>query len=222
MPLPQVLVTAMTHGPCAGPMATLSGNSARQSVVISGTRSIGLGPGFGRPGHTRCGGSLGLLLSLRLRCDIGRDALSSSLEMADGTPRRNPPLRRPIWQALAAASLCQTSKGRWRWTPTSARQACPARADGGTLWPPTGRRRKRQAVLDASALVWRATGGTVSAAGGPVAKVCGLGALRSLPGARERGRPGPCRRQQRDSRRCLSGTGRRGRCRSTACRIRPG
>jgi N-acetylglucosamine kinase-like BadF-type ATPase len=67
-------------------------------VVISGTGTIALGRN--RAGdHHRCAGWGWLLDGAGSAMDIGRDALSLSLRMADG---RHPddPLRQALWQAL--------------------------------------------------------------------------------------------------------------------------
>jgi glucosamine kinase len=67
-------------------------------VVISGTGSIALGRnGQGR--EHRCGGWGWLLDHSGSACDIGRDALALSLEMADGR-RPDSSLRTNLWAAL--------------------------------------------------------------------------------------------------------------------------
>ena len=67
-------------------------------VVISGTGTIALGRDrAGR--HHRCAGWGWLLDGAGSAMDIGREALSLSLRMADGR-RPDGPLRRALWQAL--------------------------------------------------------------------------------------------------------------------------
>ncbi len=178
MPLPQVLVTGDERTALRGAHGDLQGNSAG-IVVISGTGSIALGQDSAGREH-RCGGWGWLLDRSGSACDIGRDALSLSLEMADGR-RGESPLRQAIWQALAQPASAQTIKalavdpnfgaaGFARLAPTV--DALAARGDA-----------EAQAVLDASALgLAGLVHGVARALAMEQAQVCGLGgALTHLP-----------------------------------------
>ena len=178
MPLPQVLVTGDECTALRGAHGDLQGNSAG-IVVISGTGSIALGQDSAGREH-RCGGWGWLLDRSGSACDIGRDALSLSLEMADGR-RGESPLRQAIWQALAQPASAQTIKalavdpnfgaaGFARLAPTV--DALAARGDA-----------EAQAVLDASALgLAGLVHGVARALAMEQAQVCGLGgALTHLP-----------------------------------------
>jgi len=178
MPLPQVLVTGDERTALRGAHGDLQGNSAG-IVVISGTGSIALGQDSAGREH-RCGGWGWLLDRSGSACDIGRDALGLSLEMADGR-RGESPLRQAIWQALAQPASAQTIKalavdpnfgaaGFARLAPTV--DALAARGDA-----------EAQAVLDASALgLAGLVHGVARALAMEQAQVCGLGgALTHLP-----------------------------------------
>gem|GEM_PF-128751 len=199
MPLPQVLVTGDERTALRGAHGDLQGNSAVTGdertalrgahgdlqgnsagiVVISGTGSIALGQDSAGREH-RCGGWGWLLDRSGSACDIGRDALGLSLEMADGR-RGESPLRQAIWQALAQPASAQTIKalavdpnfgaaGFARLAPTV--DALAARGDA-----------EAQAVLDASALgLAGLVHGVARALAMEQAQVCGLGgALTHLP-----------------------------------------
>jgi len=103
------------------------------------------GPEIRRPGTNRCeaGAAAGIL---RFACKSGA---TPELSLEDGDGRRANPLPQDL-QALAQAASAQNHQDPGGWTPTSARQLCPARATVG----PLGRqgRPEAQAVLDASAL----------------------------------------------------------------------
>jgi len=148
-------------------------------VVISGTGSIALGQDSAGREH-RCGGWGWLLDRSGSACDIGRDALGLSLEMADGR-RGESPLRQAIWQALAQPASAQTIKalavdphfgaaGFARLAPTVDALASTGDAEA-------------QAVLDASALgLAGLVHGVARALAMERAQVCGLGgALTHLP-----------------------------------------
>ncbi|NQV10768.1 MAG: N-acetylglucosamine kinase [Cyanobacteria bacterium] len=178
MPPPQVLVTGDERTALRGAHGDLQGNNAG-IVVISGTGSIALGQDSSGREH-RCGGWGWLLDRSGSACDIGRDALSLSLEMADGR-RRESPLRQAIWQALAQPASPQAIKalavdpnfgaaGFARLAPTV--DGLAARGDA-----------EAQAVLDASALgLAGLVHGVARALAMERAQVCALGgALTHLP-----------------------------------------
>jgi glucosamine kinase len=96
LPEGRLLVTGDERTALAGALPTGEG-----ILVISGTGTIALGRDQAGH-HHRCAGWGWLLDGAGSAMDIGRDALSLSLRMADG---RHPdgPLRQALWQALGLA-----------------------------------------------------------------------------------------------------------------------
>ena len=178
LPAQRVVVTGDERTALRGALGDRQGPGVG-IVVISGTGCIALGRNAAGREH-RCGGWGWLLDRAGSACDIGRDALALSLEMADGR-RPDSPLRQAIWTRLAPRVTAQQIKalvvdpgfgaaGFARLAPTVDALAAAGDADA-------------QAVLAASA---RGLGvlvrGVAAALGLERARVCGLGgALSHLP-----------------------------------------
>jgi len=178
LPAQRVVVTGDERTALRGALGDRQGPGVG-IVVISGTGCIALGRNAAGREH-RCGGWGWLLDRAGSACDIGRDALALSLEMADGR-RPDSPLRQAIWSRLAPRVTAQQIKalvvdpgfgaaGFARLAPTVDALAAAGDADA-------------QAVLAASA---RGLGvlvrGVAAALGLERARVCGLGgALSHLP-----------------------------------------
>ncbi|MCT0230994.1 N-acetylglucosamine kinase [Synechococcus sp. CS-1324] len=97
LPLGQVVVTGDERTALRGALGDRHGPGAG-IVVISGTGCIALGRNPAGLEH-RCGGWGWLLDRCGSACDIGRDALALSLEMADGR-RPDSPLRPALWSRM--------------------------------------------------------------------------------------------------------------------------
>jgi len=178
LPAQRVVVTGDERTALRGALGDRQGPGVG-IVVISGTGCIALGRNAAGREH-RCGGWGWLLDRAGSACDIGRDALALSLEMADGR-RPDSPLRQAIWSRLAPRVTAQQIKalvvdpgfgaaGFARLAPTVDALAAAGDADA-------------QAVLADSA---RGLGvlvrGVAAALGLERARVCGLGgALSHLP-----------------------------------------
>jgi phenylacetic acid degradation operon negative regulatory protein len=156
-------------------------------VVISGTGCIALGRNGSGEEH-RCGGWGWLLDRRGSACDIGRDALSLSLEMADG--RRPPtPLRAALWQALAAAAADAPPAIGAQWIKARVVEPGFGAAGFARLAPAvdtlaSAGDKEAQAILDASAAGLAAmVRGVAEALKLEEPRVCGLGgALAHLSG----------------------------------------
>lgn len=107
LPAEHVLVTGDERTALRGAFAA-DGPAGAGIVVISGTGCIALGRD-GRGREHRCGGWGWLLDQAGSACDLGRDALALSLEMADGR-RPGTGLRPALWQALAGESGVVTAQ----------------------------------------------------------------------------------------------------------------
>jgi glucosamine kinase len=107
LPAEHVLVTGDERTALRGAFAA-DGPAGAGIVVISGTGCIALGRD-GRGREHRCGGWGWLLDQAGSACDLGRDALALSLEMADGR-RPDNDLRPALWQALAGESGVVTAQ----------------------------------------------------------------------------------------------------------------
>ena len=95
---PNVLVTGDEHTALEG----ARGGEPAGILLISGTGCIALGRNRSGALH-RCGGWGWLLDGAGSACDIGRDGLALSLQMADGR-RPDTALRAALWSALGLAA----------------------------------------------------------------------------------------------------------------------
>jgi phenylacetic acid degradation operon negative regulatory protein len=109
LPPSQLVVTGDERTALRGAFGDRRGQVAG-IVVISGTGSIALGQDSAGHEH-RCGGWGWLLDRSGSACDIGRDALALSLEMADGR-RPVTPLREALWSQLDLPAPGQGSTGQ--------------------------------------------------------------------------------------------------------------
>jgi phenylacetic acid degradation operon negative regulatory protein len=148
-------------------------------VVISGTGCIALGRNGSGDEH-RCGGWGWLLDRCGSACDIGRDALSLSLEMADGRRPRTP-LRAALWQALATAAADAPPEISAQWIKARVVEPGFGAAGFAGLAPAVDALAgegdpQAQAILDASAAGLAAmVRGVAGALGLERPRVCGLG-----------------------------------------------
>jgi phenylacetic acid degradation operon negative regulatory protein len=151
-------------------------------VVISGTGCIALGRDHQGREH-RCGGWGWQLDRAGSACDIGRDALALSLEMADGR-RRETALRAEIWTALGDGKATLTPQRIKAMVvdpsfgPADFARLAPAVAALAEAGDP-----EAQAVLQQSARgLADLVAGVARALALESGEVCGLGgALRHLP-----------------------------------------
>ncbi|MCP9771910.1 N-acetylglucosamine kinase [Synechococcus sp. Tobar12-5m-g] len=104
LPAQRVLVTGDERTALRGALGDRQGPGVG-IVVISGTGCIALGRNPAGREH-RCGGWGWLLDRSGSACDIGRDALALSLEMADGR-RPMTPLRESLWSQLDLPATVQ-------------------------------------------------------------------------------------------------------------------